>query len=764
MTNLRHPLRAACCTLSLAGLVAVAGLASFAQPIAAAPDKSPAERAADSRLQDLDDPIERLKPVKPRTPTEQSRLEAAAWYMTGQLREGRNDFTGAVEAYKKAVELDPEAVQVYRALVPLAFSLNQTKDAVQYALKALELDPDDSGLLRRLGVQAASERNLPGAIQFFEKAIASPKIDKKSAMFVLLNRDLGILQAAVGQMEKSADAFEIVFDALSKPREYNLDDRTRGALIQDPATTFERMGQVFLAAKRTDKAIAAFERAAKSRKGKPGTLSFNLARVYEQTKQYDKALAELQKYFDAQLISKEKAPYELLAKLLKETNQSDQLLPRLEELAKKDSKNLLLQYYLAEQYVAANRLEDAEALYKKALEDSKEPEAYAGLVGVYRRKGSADDLLHSLAKAIGSGRDVEAQQRNLEVLEVELKAISQDEKLIDTLIATGRKNLEGENGKLDFPSAYILAKLAATAKKSDAVVQFYRHALKVRGDRKETILGELGQYHLIANEYAEAVKVFEEAVKDETLDKSKPNFLYRLSQAHAFANNKDAALEAIKEARTIIPDHPLLHFQEAWIYYHAKEFDTAVKLFEQFIEKFPESKEYVRRSQFSLSNIYVQQGDQKKGEEILEKILEQDPDDVSVNNDLGYLYADQGKNLEKAEKMIRKAIEAEPDNAAYLDSMGWVLYKLGKVEEGLPYLEKAVKAGSGSDSTLWDHLGDCYEKLGQHEKARDAWQKAADHAKKESPPDQKVIDRALEKIKNQKEGPGKLKTEPKGSP
>ena len=40
----------------------------------------------------------------------------------------------------------------------------------------------------------------------------------------------------------------------------------------------------------------------------------------------------------------------------------------------------------------------------------------------------------------------------------------------------------------------------------------------------------------------------------------------------------------------------------------------------------------------------------------------QDPNDPGVNNDLGYLYADQGKNLEKAEAMIRKAVQEEPDN------------------------------------------------------------------------------------------------------
>ena len=63
-----------------------------------------------------------------------------------------------------------------------------------------------------------------------------------------------------------------------------------------------------------------------------------------------------------------------------------------------------------------------------------------------------------------------------------------------------------------------------------------------------------------------------------------------------------------------------------------------------------------------------------------------------VNNDLGYLYADQGKNLEKAESMIRKAIQEEPDNAGLPRQPG-----LGPVQAGqgsrrpLEPLEKAVE-------------------------------------------------------------------------
>ena len=126
--------------------------------------------------------------------------------------------------------------------------------------------------------------------------------------------------------------------------------------------------------------------------------------------------------------------------------------------------------------------------------------------------------------------------------------------------------------------------------------------------------------------------------------------------------------------------------------------------------------------------------------------------------------APEGAVVGTAEKMIRKAVAAEPENAAYLDSMGWVLFKLGKYEEALPYLKKAVAEATASDATLWDHLGDLYDRLKQPDKARDAWQKAYDHAKKDSSADKKLIDRLEEKLKNVKVGAGELKPEKTGAP
>jgi tetratricopeptide (TPR) repeat protein len=733
------------CSVLAAGLWLVSSLAH-----AVAQEPSPEAIPADAlksgyRLQEGDDLALPLQPVKPRSAAIEARNDALSWYMTGRLLDSshRNEPRKALTAYRKAVKLDPEAIEIYRNLVPLEFALNNLEEAVRLAAKAVQLDPDDYEVLQLLARQAATSGELPEAIKYLEQAVKSPRVGKETPEFILLNKSLGLLYSATGQKEKAADCYEILFDAVKTPDKYNLDSRIKNSLLADPTTSYERMGQILADANRLKLALEAFELAGKSSRAGAGNLAFNRARVLMLSERYDEALDELQKYFDSQRTSKGRESYQLLADILQKLKRSDELIGRLEKLAENDGQNVPLQYFLADRLADVNELDRARTIYDAMLQSGGDATGYAGLARVLRKLQKSDELLEALGRGFARGEDAIA------MLEPEIEALSEDKALVGMLFEAGRTRAKAN--RLKFEEAYLLAHLAATLKEADASAEFYRSAISLNrnGGRPGVLIQmEMAEMLMKLHKYSAAVDTFKEILGAGRLNEvgqSRTNS--SLAQALEYDNRTEEALAAIGEAIRLDGENPVFRFYEAWIYSHARRWDEAVAKFEQVLKEYPDEKQVVQLSQFTLSNIYVQKGELRKGEEILEKVLEVNPDNAQANNDLGYLWADQGKNLERAEKMIRKALVSDAENGAYLDSLGWVLFKLGKFDEALPPLEQATRKSIGGDGTVWDHLGDALLRAMQTGRAIDAWQTALQHLEDERSSDLQLSERIKEKLK-----------------
>ena len=129
---------------------------------------------------------------------------------------------------------------------------------------------------------------------------------------------------------------------------------------------------------------------------------------------------------------------------------------------------------------------------------------------------------------------------------------------------------------------------------------------------------------------------------------------------------------------------------------------------------------------YFIGNLYSRIGEKETTEQVLAQIIQIDPTHPAACNDLGYAWADEGKNLSKAEEMIRVAVAAEPDNQSFLDSLGWVLYSRGKFSEARPSLEAAIGSSSLPDAVVLDHLGDTQYRQGDHEAAAKTWKRSQD--------------------------------------
>jgi dienelactone hydrolase len=136
----------------------------------------------------------------------------------------------------------------------------------------------------------------------------------------------------------------------------------------------------------------------------------------------------------------------------------------------------------------------------------------------------------------------------------------------------------------------------------------------------------------------------------------------------------------------------------------------------------PGHEDWVYRAADALGRLYVGTGAGDRAVFYLEVAVEGMADDADLHNTLGYLYAEQGINLDRSEELIRRALEIAPDDTPerirgyYRDSLGWALFKQGRFEAALVELEAADRMAPGT-MEIREHLIAAYEELGRVEDA-----------------------------------------------
>jgi tetratricopeptide (TPR) repeat protein len=126
-----------------------------------------------------------------------------------------------------------------------------------------------------------------------------------------------------------------------------------------------------------------------------------------------------------------------------------------------------------------------------------------------------------------------------------------------------------------------------------------------------------------------------------------------------------------------------------------------------------------------LGAIMEAQGRPIEAQSWFEKALAVDPHNAIVANNLAWLYADQGGDLDAALRLgllARGQLANRPDVA---DTLGWVYYKRNEHSRALPLLREAVEQDPGNPVFQY-HLGLVYAKVGDTTRARDALSRAVE--------------------------------------
>lgn len=202
---------------------------------------------------------------------------------------------------------------------------------------------------------------------------------------------------------------------------------------------------------------------------------------------------------------------------------------------------------------------------------------------------------------------------------------------------------------------------------------------------------------------------------------SDPRGLSLSARARALAGDYDSAAVYARRLIAATPDSVDSHRLLARIHQDAKRWPEAIAAWRSARQLAPDDPLIMLDLGFCLE----QSGDVAGAIAMGREAIKRAPDYPGALNFLGYLLADNSRDLEEALGLITRALEQDPGNGAYLDSYGWVLYRLGRLEEARKQLEGALTL-TGGDPVVHEHLGDVYRDLRLLDQARQQYRASLD--------------------------------------
>lgn len=470
-------------------------------------------------------------PITAEDSSSKSRRAAITWQLAGQLHlsnaaTDNAQLKTAEDCFRQAIAADPAFIRSYQMLVSLLISTpplsdERLLDAQKVAFQAAEHSADGFTLIRQLAGRLVQLQQMDRGTAMLTEALVLRSLAPQSVRYFQLQRDLGLFYRLGSKPDKAAESYKLVFDAVTKtdPALFNAEQVKE--IMTDPAALYEEMGEVFLAAKQPDLALQAFNRAADIRGSRSAAHSYNLAQVFRETNKPTEGLDELQKYLDAELQSRGRGAYQLLKDLLTDLKRESELTDRLEKLREKDAQNSPLRLYLAEQYAAQKRFEEAEKLILNGQAETRDPFGLVALIPVYRGLKKYEPLLALMITAKGGLPDPD-QEEQLATLEQELQALikrygqerealTEDAEAMDGLVQLGKEWQKGDEPKIQFPQAWVLGELCGVASRVDDAIVFYRQAIELRNEPEFQLYYELGLILLGADRYGDAIALYKEA-------------------------------------------------------------------------------------------------------------------------------------------------------------------------------------------------------------------------------------------------------------
>jgi tetratricopeptide (TPR) repeat protein len=588
---------------------------------------------------------------------------------------GLLDYKRGQALVNEVLAADPNNVRALQDLALLQLIQKNFTQAAATLRRAAQLDPKSASAVALLSATYEGQGDLPTAESVLQEGL------RQNANDISFQ---SLLAAFYMRHKRYADAEPL----------YKRIQETSGAQPQSPY--HDVLAQFYLSASRLDDAETEYKRLVQA-DPKDWRSWHGLAVVYLVQGRYDDATGVLD-----QVLKTNPKDWEGLAlkgRMLLDRGQTAEAIPVLQQSHKLHPEAAEPAFDLARAYASQGKLKEAQAALQDVIRvNAKYPGALLLLAALNLEGGRVDQAI----QALNEDQVQEPASVERSFLLSQAQAAKGDYRSAETQL----QSILGSVGSATQKSV-ILQSLASIklAQKQDAEAGKLAATALDASPRLPTALYVLGMSYVGQKQPERGI----EAVKarlQKTPDWA-PGFevLGRVAQQ---AGQASVALDAYNKALSIDPKSTGAALGLGDSYLMNKQTDLARQQFEKAAQQ-ESARSYAMAR---LGQIYETESDFAKARLSYEKALAANPDNVLAKNNLAWVYAEHGGNLDIALKLAEEAKEKAPEDPQITDTLGWIYVKKGSYEAAIANLKISVAKNPHDPAGLY-HLGTAYYKLGR---------------------------------------------------
>jgi len=669
----------------------------------------------------------------------------------------------ALAQSEAVVAADPKNVAGYVMKGQALQVLKREDEALQAFEKAVEVAPEDPGALRVLAMSYEARKDFERALAVHEKLLAvAPLMNHYAEYGRFLSR------AYRGERNQDSEAAFRKAIEVAKPEEmpdayaalanfYYLRDRFDEVvklLEEGIAKKEDSLELIYLLARfysaRGDetKARELIEQATRAKPDDPKPfLILSAYRARQNDAEGALAAAEQALVVAPDDESSRLRKAELLVEIGFKNNDTTKIADGrkiIDDILAKEPTNPGALFIQAKIDLASGKTDEAITEIRTAI--SAKPnwaEAYFVLGTALASKGDTAAARNELARALEIDANLyQAQQ----VLAKVHAALGENEYAIEA----GRRYLLQQPGSLEM-RLLVAQSLVRLGKHQEAKRELYQIDESKRGAEGNYALGRV---HLGLGEYKEARKYLELAdaaaprnpdiltnlLTLDGLEKRLPDSVARIDAAIAAdpgnaklqqlggilaeMTGRTADAEAMYKKSIELDPADLTGYERLARFYSATgRLEETVKTYEKAVEVHPDQANV----HHFLGVLYELGGQRELAQRRYEDAIRLDPKLSEAKNNLAYLFAETGQNLDRALDLAQEAKTQLPENASVADTLGWVMHKRGMHSAAISYLKEAEAGTDPNDASIGIvryHLALAYDANGETDAARDALTRA----------------------------------------